>query len=127
MQGFQKTISGLVLAAFFLVTVSVICLASGQPSAMTDCGHQISAGMMCPFMSVSIPAIVTASLGKAMVMILVLVLMFIVVAVVNGNDHLERASLFRSRSGTGLPPVSFLNSTLKLISEGVLHPRVFSF
>jgi hypothetical protein len=127
MQSARKMIGSLVLAAFVLVAGSVICLASGQPGVMSDCGNQMSGAAMCPFMSASIPAVAAASLGETAAVLLVLALVFVAVAAVREDSSREAIALSRYRHGPDLPPVSFLNSTLKLISQGVLHSRVFSF
>lgn len=115
----------LVLAAFALVAGSVVCLASGQPSVMVDCGNQMSEATICPFMSVALPTIATASLGKEVVLILTVVLAGIAVVRIIEADQRQDATLSRYWDSPDSPPISFLNFTVRLISQGVLHSRVF--
>lgn len=125
MQGTEKTVATFVLAAFVLVAGSVICLASGQPSAMTGCGDQMNGAAICPFMSMSLPTVAAVSMGREIAVVLTLALFAAIIAAVRATDHQEAVALSRLRFTAEKPPLSFLNSTLQLISQGVLHARVF--
>jgi hypothetical protein len=127
MQGARKIIGVLVLGTFVLVAGSVVCLAAGQPGAMTDCGNQMSGIAMCPFMTVGAPTVTAASLGRELTAILILTFAFVVVSAIIEKDRHEALTLSRYRHSSERPPVSFMNSTIKLISQGVLHSRVFGF
>jgi len=126
MQGSKKIAAAFALATFLLVAVSVICLASGQPSLMTDCGGQMGGTAMCPFMSVSIPATIGDSFGKGIVFAFILLAVFAVALAIHRNDPSEIMALQQCRHSHDNPPISFSNSVLKLISKGILHSRVFS-
>ncbi len=118
MPGVQKIVGAFVLAAFALMAGSAICLASGQPSVMTDCGSQMNGSAMCPFMSASIPTVMSV--------IVVLTFVFVAIAAVVEDGRSESMALARYQNNSGPPPISFLDSTLKLISQGILHSRVFN-
>jgi len=123
----QKLIGIVVLTAFALMAGSVVCLASGQPAVMSDCGSGMTTATMCPFMSASIPTIAAASFTKAAVTVLVLMLVFVAVAAYFEIVRRTSSTLSRYRRSPNRPPVSFLNATLRLISRGILHSRVFCF
>lgn len=127
MQGTQKIVGVFVLTTFAFVAGSVVCLASGQPSAMTDCGNQMNAAAMCPFMSVSIPTTTAASFGKTMSVILLLTLLVIAAIGVAQTDRREVTTLSRYWHSPNRPPRSFLDPALNLISQGILHSRAFGF
>lgn len=119
MQGVQKIAGIFALAAFALVAGSVVCLASGQPSVMADCGNQMNGAAFCPFMSASIPTVASA--------IVVLAAIFVIVATIRISVRPEAAALAGRANSFESPPRAFLDSTLELISRGVLHSRVFGF
>lgn len=135
MQGLRKTFGLMATVAFLLFAGSVICLASGQPIAMTHCGDQMpstATAAVCPYMSVSIPAINATAFGKdlASLLLIVIVAAFAVaLPYARNNNGNDRATLI-ARSYTlrqGAPPASYLNATLDLISKGVLHSRIYGF
>lgn len=129
MQGVKEAVGAFILVAFVFAAASVICFASGQPNAMADCGNQMDgAAALCPFMSASVPAAAAASFGKEMALVPILLTVLIAFAAVYENNFREPMALARYRHSHELPPaVSFLNPTLKLISQGVLHSRVFGY
>ncbi len=125
----EKVIGMVALVAFTLMAGSVICLASGQANMMNSCGNGMTTGAVCPFMSVSVQAIantstVTRILG--FVVALLLVVGFVIRSFFE-NGHADeflamaheqaRNSLIGRRSDV----------VLNLISDGVLHSRVFGF
>lgn len=128
MQGTQRVMSAFLLIAFALVAISVVCLASGQPTVMSDCGNQMTGFALCPFMSASLPMITVAFLGKEMAAIIAIVLLVVVAAFAAAHRfHFKEMTSVYSRRNSERPSLSFLNPTLRLISQGILHSRVFDY
>ena len=127
MHSTRRWIGVAALAMFALMAGSVICFASGMPAAMADCGGQMSAAAVCPFMSVSVPAVTKAAPGnETAMMFLVLVLAM----AVGFGAILSRQDAAPQRPGAHQfqgPPLSFLDSVIRLISAGILHARVFAW
>jgi len=121
----QKTLGIFILAVFALTAGSVICLAYNQPTMMNDCGGHASESPACPFMSASIPTIANASFDKGVSLLAAAVLVLLAGTFLLAGNRREIFTYTRHRYGSGHLPASFLNPTLRLISRGVLHPRVF--
>lgn len=123
------------MVAFLLFTGSVICLASGQPTAMTHCGDQMpsaTAEAVCPYMSVSIPAIGANAFGRdlaSLLLVVIVVALAVALPYARNNNGNDRAALIARSYALrqGAPPISYLNATLDLISKGVLHSRIYGF
>lgn len=114
------------ILAFVLFAGSVVCLASGQPTMMTDCGNQMNNTVaVCPYMSASIPAISSTTFSKELASLIVLVVLVLTVMLYGVADRIALAKSYELRPQA--PPISYLNSTLNLISRGVLHPRIYGF
>lgn len=127
MKGAQKILGVFIFAAFVLVAGSVVCLASGEPALMSDCGNQMNGIAMCPFMSASLPIIAATSFKTEISVILAISLALVGIAAVLDNDRRKTVAFSRYVHSDERPPISFLNSTLRLISQGILHSRVFGF
>ena len=119
----KKSIGIVLLVTFALLASSAICLASAQVNVMSDCsaGHG-GAVATCPFMSVSIPALVTGA-----TLVLLVFTIFLAVKVVSDKREstvVSFASYKRRRTGSR---ATFFDPITGLISRGVLHSRVYSF
>ena len=127
MPGFRKWIGIAALAAFVFLAGSVVCLASGMPVAMTDCGNSMGGVAMCPFMSASVPAVMATSFWTEIAIALATV---VLLAAAAGTSTTDSRRKFESRLREAYrlhgPPSSFLDSVIRLISQGVLHPRIFA-
>jgi len=125
----EKIIGIVALVAFMLMAGSVICVASGQASMMDACGNGMTTGAMCPFMSVSIPAIANTSVATrilGLVAALTLIIGFVIKSSVeNGyaNKFFAMAHERTRNSAIGRHSDVVLN----LISDGILHSRVFGY
>ena len=122
----QKLIASVALTAFILMAGSIVCLASGQPTVMGDCGSQMQGAAMCPFMSNSVPTVLAASFGKQVALVLLLVLVVLALqSAASDGQRLQTVGLSRyRRQSIETPPASFLNTVLQSISSGILHSRV---
>ena len=119
----RKIIGISALVAFVLLASSAVCLASVQVSAMNDCstGHGAAAAV-CPFMSVSIPAIATGA-----TLAIVIILLFVAIETIVDTQALAGISFQTyNRRRTGFHASSF-GPVISLISRGVLHSRVYDF
>jgi hypothetical protein len=125
----EKVIGMVALIAFTLMAGSVICLASGQANMMNSCGNGMTTGVVCPFMSVSVQAIASTS-TVTRVLGFVVALLLVVGFVIKSSFENGHADGFfamaheRTRdSAVGRRSDVVLN----LISDGVLHSRVFGY
>jgi hypothetical protein len=129
MASLRKILGILVFVAFALMAGSVVCLVTAQASVMGGCGGGMGAAAMCPFMSASVPA-VTSATATMKTLGLVLALFFAVgFAIKTSALNIYNGKIFafaRQRKGD-LPIGQRSNVVLNLISEGVLHSRVFDF
>ena len=116
-----------ILFTFLLMAASVVCLASGAASAMNDCGSEGSAmgtAALCPFMSVSVPAV--ASVMRVFGVVAVLIgtaaaaLWFFL-----ADRYAENFFMFMRQRRRDFPDAAHADVVLNLISDGILHARVF--
>lgn len=119
----KKSIGIVLLVAFALLASSVVCLASSQVGVMNDCsaGHG-GAVAACPFMSVSIPALVTGA-----TLVLLAFAIFLAIAVISGKQELAGISFASYERRRVRSRAAFFDPVISLISRGVLHSRVYSF
>jgi len=118
-----------VLSVFLLMAGSVVCLASSQASTMVNCGNNMGTGAICPFMSASVPAVASASSAMkvlALTTALVVLIGFAASHLAEDNDA-RKFHLFSRQRNSELPLGVQSNVVLGLISDGILHSRVFRF
>ncbi len=126
-QNIRRVMSLFIIVVLVLVAGSVVCFASGQPNIMMDCGNQMSGPAICRFMSVSLPAIIAVSVAGESALILILAAVFSIIVSFHKDNRRKIAALSRRWHSQSSPPASFLNPVLRLISQGILHSRVFGF
>lgn len=120
----KKVIGIFALVAFALLASSAVCLASAQVSAMNDCSTTHGgAAPMCPFMSVSVPAV---AIGVTLAGLVAVVLSLIIQAAASKQNfsQVSFARYERRRAGSR---AAFFDPVTSLISRGVLHSRIYSF
>ena len=128
----EKAIGIVVLVAFTLMAGSVICFASGQANMMDTCGNGGVSGAMCPFMSVSVSAVANTS-PATRIFGLVAALLLVVGFVFKFSSENGYANKLVALSGDGVHERRDLaigrrsDTILNLISDGVLHSRVFGY
>ena len=121
----EKAIGIVVLVAFTLMAGSVICFASGQASVMNTCGNGSVSGAICPFMSASVSAVANTS-SVARILGLVAALLLVVGFTLRSsfeNGHAEKLFAFARERDLAIGRRS--DVVLNLISDGILHSRVF--
>ena len=122
-----RIVGMIVLAAFTLMAGSVICFASGQASMMDNCGNGMTTGAVCPFMSVSVQAVADAS-TVTRVLGLVVALLFVVGFALKSsfeNDYAEKFFTVAHERTRDSAIGRRSDVVLSLISDGILHSRVF--
>ncbi len=125
-----KTAGIFILAAFSVMAVSVLCLASIQLNAMSDCSGSHGLPAICPFMSASVPVVFNASFPIEQIIsaLALMSVLFAVTIVLNKENARIDQLLARARQ---LKAGSFNNysrdNIVSLISNGILHSRVFAF
>ena len=124
-----KTAGMIALVAFALMAGSVICFASGQASVMSDCGGSMAPAGMCPFMSVSVP-VITNAVFAIRTLGLVVVLFFAARLLLRHSiaDDYAKKFFIIARERKRNPVIGRrADAVLNLISDGILHSRVFGF
>jgi hypothetical protein len=125
----EKAIGIVVLVTFVLMAGSVICSASGQANMMNDCGNGMTTGAMCPFMSISVPAVTntaTATRVLGIMVALLLVVGFVVKSSFENGYADKFFAMARERTRDSAIGRHF-DAVLNLISDGILHPRAFGY
>lgn len=124
-----KIVGTIALVAFVLMAGSVICFASGQASVMSNCGDSMAPTAMCPFMSVSVPA-VTNAIFSMKLLGFVVALFFVAWFMFRhsfGDDYAKKLSLVTRERKRNSVIGRYSDIVLNLISDGILHSRVFGF
>jgi hypothetical protein len=118
------------LVSFSIVAASVLCLASAQANIMDNCSNPSGGATTCPFMSASIPAVINISDSiKQLVVVLAFTAALVATGLFlyNAKDKfgklLIRMRQLERQRFQGKP----VNTVLYLISQGILHPRIFAF
>ncbi len=124
----RKALGIIIFVSFAAVTASVLCLASAQPGAMENCGDMQGTPTVCPFMSVSIPAVPNAygSFMRQFATILAFGALAAAFFVRNGKDRLDKLLLYIKAGRSTELYGRQANPILSLLSRGILHPRVFA-
>jgi hypothetical protein len=119
----RKTTGTFLLLSFALLASSAVCLASLQVGAMADCstGHG-EASALCPFMSASIPTIASGS-----AIIFLVTVFFLVLGVLLGERESGAVSLRSYEQRKVESRAEFFDPVVGLISQGILHSRVYAF
>ncbi len=114
-----------ILVIFTAMAGSVICLAMAQAS---DCGGNMQPAAMCPFMSVSIPAVANGISGVKVLNLVILLVVAVGTALgfflIDRSKKLFISAYERKRE---ISIGTHANIVLNLISDGILHSRIFSF
>ncbi len=126
MKALAKTAGIIVLVAFALMAGSVVCFASAQVAPMGDCGNGMAnAVSMCPFMSVSVPAVTNVPT------VALLVAFFLTVLVAFGfsidDGYARKFFAYAEGWARDLAPGRRFDVVISMISDGVLHARTFGF
>ncbi len=130
MHGVKKVITAILLSAIVVLAGSSLCLATGNPSVMSDCGNQMNETVshaVCPFMSTSISTLPAPIVGKEITFLVFLFTIPMALILVTKNTAGEILATTRHRTNPHTPPRSFLDTTTRLIASGTLHSRVFDF
>jgi len=119
-----RIIGIIVLVSFALMAGSVVCFASGQANVMDNCGNGMTTGAICPFMSATVQAIANTSSAAR---ILGLVALLLIVGFVSRHSSEDgRAEKFLAIARERDPATGRRSDVvLNLISDGILHSRVF--
>ena len=125
----RKIFGVVVLIAFALTAVSVVCSATAQASVMGDCGNGMAPAAICPFMSASVPAVVGVSpimkvLGLMMALGAAAIFMF---GFSFANDRAKKLFISAYERKRDVVTGRRTDTVLNLISDGILHARVFNF
>ena len=126
---FRKLAGIALLVVFSFVAASIICLASDQANTMDNCSRPGSGPSVCPFMSVSVPTVLTIS-GSMRQLTIMLAFAVSTVAIglsLSNTDGKPNKLLVWMRQLVrqrlqGEP----VDTVIALISRGVLHSRVFT-
>lgn len=127
---FNKAAGIFILAAFSAMAVSVLCLASIQMNAMSDCSSSHGLPSICPFMSASVPAVFNIAFSAEQIvasLMLLSVLFAISIRFNKENTRIDKLlARVRQLKMDNLHNYS-KDNVIALISNGILHSRVFSF
>ncbi len=129
MKASEKILGVVVLTAFVLIAGSVVCFASGQANMMSNCGNSMATGAMCPFMSISVPAVantLTAARVLGFMVALLLVVGFVLKSSFE-NGYADRFFAMAHERRRDFAVGRRSDVVLNLISDGILHSRVFGY
>lgn len=130
MMDLRKSFGILILFAFIGMALSVVCLASLPMNAMDNCPNGGMGATLCPFMSASVPAIVNATPSVrtiAFALSLVFALFLVSGLFLKNRHYLAGVPTFIRRQREKGFSTNVFNVVLELISNGILHPRIFAF
>jgi len=126
----SRTAGIFLFASFLAMAVSVLCLASVQTNAMTDCSGSHGSPALCPFMSASVPAVFNAPVSAermTIVLAFISALFAITLRFNKENIRLDKLLVRMRQSKTDDFQNYSGDSVIALISSGILHSRVFAF